>query len=851
MNVLLICCCLALSSLGLFSQPLPPGELAAALGIDPPLAASLRPVGHYHNARTGLRHSYWQQHWHGIPVHNAIAGLHLRPDGGAAYRYARLFPQPPLPPAILSRSQALAALRALGEMPPDTLSLAWLPDTLGALQLVWQATLSGAAPPYLIQLSLSATGGTVLARRPLSVSCSPAETPLPAMLGPAPQGISLHRQPARGRYAAGLAHRSAGALGGAPSGGLRPPPLRIARPGQMPPGWRSVAAPHEAAPLSPPPVGQYRCLPWPIESPIDGPFATLPAADLVDLVASPDGWHQINTFSFTHTQGNNAYAYFAANGPSTAPAPAPIVRNMDTGVYISGNVPSGGSALNFNFNQSLNTTNGRDFLEMALVNAFVSANRMHDLLFHYGFDEASGNFQSHNFTNQGAAGDEVWVEVQRNGNNMAFFSCPSDGGNPRMRLHLWGSPMPDSILDSAFDNLVVAHEYTHGLIFRLVGGPNVVTCMDGHEQGSEGYCDVVGMLVTLADRNADGILSPNVVGEGIRSIGGFINGDADLGGQGLRRYPYAVSIALNPITYDSVPQLTAPHQVGFAWGSMLWDIVWDLIDAYGYSTDLYDPNGTAGNVRALNLIVESLRYLACDPTFIDMRDALLQADATLYGGALAERLWTCFARRGLGYSAQAGGMAAYDMPPMAPLPVSWLYFNAAPEPLGIGLHWATATEDQNAGFAIERLPEGAVAPADVGWVPAAPNADEGSRYYFLDKNVVPGVTYLYRLRQKDINDAESYSPWQSARWQGGEESLLLWPNPATDVAHFKWTANQGAASLKVVDPEGKVRLSRRLQAGETAILDLSHWPSGWLTVWIESVHRHSAYRLLRISNDHR
>jgi len=56
--------------------------------------------------------------------------------------------------------------------------------------------------------------------------------PSPLKKGPTPHIACLRLQPARGRYATGLAHRSAAPLGGA-SGGLRPPPLRIARPGPM------------------------------------------------------------------------------------------------------------------------------------------------------------------------------------------------------------------------------------------------------------------------------------------------------------------------------------------------------------------------------------------------------------------------------------------------------------------------------------------------------------------------------------------------------------------------------------------------------------------------------------------
>jgi hypothetical protein len=50
--------------------------------------------------------------------------------------------------------------------------------------------------------------------------------------------------------------------------------------------------------------------------------------------------------------------------------------------------------------------------EAAIVNVFYWCNIMHDILYQYGFDEPSGNFQEENFGLGGIGGDSVVVEVQ-------------------------------------------------------------------------------------------------------------------------------------------------------------------------------------------------------------------------------------------------------------------------------------------------------------------------------------------------------------------------------------------------------------------------------------------------------
>src|SRR5690606_27045595 len=118
---------------------------------------------------------------------------------------------------------------------------------------------------------------------------------------------------------------------------------------------------------------------------------------------------------------------------------------------------------------------------------------------------------------------------------------------------------------------------------------------------------------------------------------------------------------------NSIKTAAVPHGVGSVWAVMLWDLTWALIDEYGFDADIY--NGTGGNNIAMTLVVEALKLQPCSPGFVDGRDAILEADFLLYGGANQCLIWDVFARRGLGVSASQGssgstndGVEAFDTP---------------------------------------------------------------------------------------------------------------------------------------------------------------------------------------------
>jgi len=196
---------------------------------------------------------------------------------------------------------------------------------------------------------------------------------------------------------------------------------------------------------------------------------------------------------------------------------------------------------------------------------------------------------------------------------------------------------------SGFDNGVIAHEYGHGIYERLIGGPNNITCSNGPELLSEGFTDYLGLILTV---------EPGDTGADIRGIGTFVQGESTTG-RGIRRFPYSTDMSVNPQTYeDIIGQGT--HARGEILTTLLWDVHWLFTDLYGYDQDF--SNGDAGNVRGIRLAFDAMKMVPCNPTFIDIRNAILVLD----GGEHECELWELFARRGLGFFADTGDLGDAD-----------------------------------------------------------------------------------------------------------------------------------------------------------------------------------------------
>ncbi len=207
--------------------------------------------------------------------------------------------------------------------------------------------------------------------------------------------------------------------------------------------------------------------------------------------------------------------------------------------------------------------------------------------------------------------------------------------------------------DGSFDNGIITHEYGHGISNRLTG--NGYTCLlksQSKEQMGEGWSDFFALMLTN---------SPNDNANIPRSVGTYASGQST-NGAGLRPVKYSPDFSINNYTYgrtngmeieeDSqiVPDV---HRIGFVWATMLWDLHWQYAAKYGYSSDV-TSNMNSGSSRVLQLVTDALKLQACNPTFIDGRNAILSAEMLTTKGENRCMIWKTFAKRGLGLNASAG-----------------------------------------------------------------------------------------------------------------------------------------------------------------------------------------------------
>ncbi|MBP1166747.1 hypothetical protein JOE44_003631 [Chryseobacterium sp. PvR013] len=198
---------------------------------------------------------------------------------------------------------------------------------------------------------------------------------------------------------------------------------------------------------------------------------------------------------------------------------------------------------------------------------------------------------------------------------------------------------------SSLDNGIVAHEYGHGISNRLTG--QGYSCLQSAEQMGEGWSDYFALMLTTRPGDTSALA---------RGIGTYTSSQPITGG-GIRPAKYSPDFSVNNYTYGKTNTVSGPHAIGFIWATMLWDLTWKYIEKYGYNSDVM-ASSISGNAKVLQIVMDGLKLQACNPSFIDGRNAILQADAVGNAGLDKCMIWNTFAKRGLGVNASAGSSSA-------------------------------------------------------------------------------------------------------------------------------------------------------------------------------------------------
>ncbi len=253
--------------------------------------------------------------------------------------------------------------------------------------------------------------------------------------------------------------------------------------------------------------------------------------------------------------------------------------------------------------------------------------------------------------------------------NANMLTLP-DGQSPRMQMYLFTSftgnfntdPTPD--VNGGDDAAVVYHEYTHGLSNRLITYADGWGALDAFQSGAmgEAWSDWYAMDHLVAEGFA-----PDTAAAGEVTLDRYLgNGKHTLRTEGLdcavgaaaAACPGGASSGAGGYTYGDLGHVwwgPEVHADGEIWAQTLWDL-----------------RAAVGVSDARFLVTEGMRLSPRNPSFLDMRNAILLANQA---GVLAGRaddeatIWQVFAARGMGYFAATEDaddtepIQSFDLPP--------------------------------------------------------------------------------------------------------------------------------------------------------------------------------------------
>lgn len=233
-----------------------------------------------------------------------------------------------------------------------------------------------------------------------------------------------------------------------------------------------------------------------------------------------------------------------------------------------------------------------------------------------------------------------------------------------------------------------------------------------------------------------------------------------------------------------------------------------------------------GSASDLNIIKSSTPIATADASTCTINETITH---NTFGPAAIPDAYHSYKGTFTGFSGFALTNATQSL-----LPVEWLDFSAKLDGEMVLLSWATASEQDNRGFDVERSRDG-VKFEKIGFVQGRGTIEQPQPYHFTDAEALQTnlpVLY-YRLKQLDNDGAYSYSKIVPVNLPRSAVTWLMQPNPAlNEVWLIRDDCPDCTADISVSDATSRIVLRQQV-SGNSAVLSLDGLPKG---VFVVTIH---------------
>ncbi|MBS1651871.1 MAG: T9SS type A sorting domain-containing protein [Bacteroidetes bacterium] len=304
----------------------------------------------------------------------------------------------------------------------------------------------------------------------------------------------------------------------------------------------------------------------------------------------------------------------------------------------------------------------------------------------------------------------------------------------------------------------------------------------------------------------------------------------------------------SPFTYNSEVFNANAQALGWALPVTVWNVSkvhwWD-IKRYTTGTTSSQPTSGLSSTQTITLyydandgVSNSTNLTICKNTYtaltswIDIGGTGASNITGSVQSTSAPSLFNSFSRFTLGNKVDGTN----------PLPITLLSFSASPLNSQVNVTWQTATERNNAYFAVERSTD-AVNFTQVATVNAYGNgnAQYEQSYSTIDVQPLKGISY-YRLKQFDKTGNFTYSNIQAVNFSS-DLKISLYPNPSTGILNIQANEMYNNAIVRVFSSNGSEVLPATKLSSFNGKLDLSNFEPGIFQVIVENNGKTSVFKI--------